>query len=56
MRIGKLNITAGRIGKKVLTIVRYGKFLVWQLGTFFTSNGEVFVTKDGETFNVKEEE
>lgn len=55
MKVGKLNIIAGRVGNKVITIIRYGKFLVWQLGTFFTKNGEVFVTKTGETFNIKEE-
>ena len=55
MKFGKLSVTSGRVGKAVLTVVKYGKQLAWQLGNFFTKDGEVFLTSDNEVFEVLEE-
>lgn len=48
-------ITAIYIGKRVVDAVYKGLKLIWQMGNFFTRDGDLFVTKDNQTFEVRED-
>lgn len=52
---GNKEITAIHLGRRAITAVYKGLRLVWQMGNFFTSQNELFVTKDNETFEVRED-
>lgn len=49
------DITAISWGRIAINAVYKGLRLIWQMGNFFTRDGNLFVTKDNETFEVREE-
>lgn len=51
---GNKEITVRYIGSLALMAAYKGLKLVWQMGNFFTSKGEAFITRDGDIFQVKE--
>lgn len=48
-------ITSISWGRIAIIAVREGLRLIWQMGNFFTRDGNLFVTKDNETFEVRED-